>query len=50
MIKSEEVIEVLDKIGDKIIEEKDYLTELSRPIGDNDHRMNMAKGSTEVKK
>lgn len=28
MIKSEEVIEVLDKIGDKIIEEKDYLTEL----------------------
>lgn len=50
MIKSEEVIEVLDKIGDKIIEEKDYLTELDRPIGDNDHGINMAKGFTEVKK
>ena len=50
MIKSEEVIEILDKIGDKIIEEKDYLTELDRPIGDNDHGINMAKGFTEVKK
>lgn len=50
MIKSEEVIAILDRIGDKIIEEKDYLTELDRPIGDNDHGINMAKGFTEVKK
>lgn len=50
MIKSEAVITILDKIGDKIIAEKDYLTELDRPIGDNDHGINMAKGFTEVKK
>lgn len=43
------LIELLDKIGDKIVEEKDYLTELDRPIGDNDHGINMAKGFTEVK-
>lgn len=50
MISNTEVIRILDKIGDKIIEEKDFLTELDRPIGDNDHGINMAKGFTEVKK
>ena len=50
MITNTEVIAILDKIGDKIIEEKDFLTELDRPIGDNDHGINMAKGFTEVKK
>ena len=49
-MKSAEVIRLLDKISDKIIEEKDFLTELDRPIGDNDHGINMAKGFTEVKK
>jgi len=42
--------EILHKIGDKIIEQKDYLTELDRPIGDNDHGINMAKGFGEVQK
>lgn len=50
MISNTEVINILNKIGDKIIEEKDFLTELDRPIGDNDHGVNMAKGFTEVKK
>ncbi|MDO5409127.1 MAG: dihydroxyacetone kinase subunit DhaL [Lachnospiraceae bacterium] len=50
MICNIEVIKILDRIGDKIIEEKDFLTELDRPIGDNDHGINMAKGFTEVKK
>lgn len=50
MISNTEVIDIINKIGDKIIEEKDFLTELDRPIGDNDHGINMAKGFTEVKK
>lgn len=50
MINNTEVISILNKIGDKIIEERDFLTELDRPIGDNDHGVNMAKGFTEVKK
>lgn len=50
MINSADAVRILDKIGDKIIEEKDFLTELDRPIGDNDHGINMAKGFTEVKK
>ncbi len=44
------VIELLDKIGDKIIEEKEFLTELDKPIGDCDHGINMARGFGEVKK
>lgn len=43
-MNSLQVIEILRKIGDKIIEQKDFLTELDRPIGDNDHGINMARG------
>lgn len=50
MISNVEAVKILEKIGDKIIEEKDFLTELDRPIGDNDHGINMAKGFAEVKK
>lgn len=49
-MNSGKLIEILNKIGDKIIEQKDYLTELDRPIGDNDHGINMAKGFGEVQK
>ena len=49
-MNSARVIEILNKVGDKIIEQKDYLTELDRPIGDNDQGINMAKGFAEVKK
>ena len=43
-MKSLQVIALLRKIGEKIIAEKDFLTELDRPIGDNDHGINMARG------
>lgn len=49
-MNSAKLIEILNQIGDKIIEQKDYLTELDRPIGDNDHGINMAKGFNEVEK
>ena len=49
-MNSARLIEIINKIGDKIIEQKDYLTELDRPIGDNDHGINMAKGFAEVQK
>ena len=50
MTDSAKIIELLDKIGDKIIEEKEFLTELDKPIGDCDHGINMARGFGEVKK
>ncbi|MEF9955283.1 MAG: dihydroxyacetone kinase subunit DhaL [Clostridium sp.] len=50
MVDGVKLIELLNKIGDKIIEEKEFLTELDAPIGDSDHGINMAKGFTEVKK
>lgn len=50
MVNSAKTVELLDLIGDKIIAEKDFLTELDGPIGDSDHGINMAKGFTEVKK
>ena len=46
---SSKVIAILNGIGDKIIEQKDFLTELDRPIGDNDHGINMARGFEAVK-
>lgn len=50
MADSKKVVELIDKIGDKIIEQKEFLTELDAPIGDSDHGINMARGFTEVKK
>lgn len=50
MADSKKVIELIEKIGDKIIEQKEFLTELDAPIGDSDHGINMARGFTEVKK
>ena len=41
---SKKLIEILRAIGEKIIEQKEFLTELDRPIGDNDHGINMARG------
>ena len=42
------VYECISKIADSIIENKDYLTELDREIGDADHGINMARGYTEA--
>ena len=38
------VYECLKAIGDKIIANKDFLTDLDREIGDADHGVNMARG------
>lgn len=38
------VYECLKEIGDKIIANKDFLTDLDREIGDADHGVNMARG------
>lgn len=50
MIDNKRLIEIIEAIGKKIIEEKDYLTDLDNPIGDSDHGINMARGFTEVGK
>ena len=42
------IYECIEKIGTRIIEEKEFLTELDREIGDADHGINMARGFTEV--
>jgi len=42
------VYQCLQKIGEAIIENKDFLTDLDREIGDGDHGVNMARGFTEV--
>lgn len=44
------IYECLKKIGEAIIENKDFLTDLDREIGDADHGVNMARGFTEVLK
>ena len=38
------VYECLARIGESIIANKDFLTELDREIGDSDHGINMARG------
>ena len=38
------VYQCLSKIGESIITNKDFLTELDREIGDSDHGINMARG------
>lgn len=42
------IYQCIQKIGDDIIENKDFLTDLDREIGDADHGVNMARGFTEV--
>lgn len=50
MAENKTVIAVLKKIGEKIEEQKDYLTELDQPIGDSDHGINLARGFQEAEK
>ena len=38
------IYECIEVIGNKIIENKDFLTDLDRLIGDADHGVNMARG------
>lgn len=49
MTDSKKVVEILMAIGDRIEEQKEYLTELDQPIGDSDHGINLARGFAAVK-
>ncbi len=42
------IYDCIAQIGNRIIENKEFLTELDREIGDADHGINMARGFTEV--
>ena len=50
MTDQKQVLDILRKMAAKMEEQKEYLTELDRPIGDNDHGINMARGFAEVEK
>lgn len=50
MADTKKVIEIIKAMGEKIDEEKDFLTKLDQPIGDSDHGINMARGFAEVEK
>ena len=43
-LTGKQVIDILEKINEKIEENKEYLTELDAAIGDGDHGLNMTKG------
>ena len=45
---SSKIYDCIELIGNRIIENKEFLTELDREIGDADHGINMARGFTEV--
>ncbi len=44
MVNNDKVLSILLQIGEKINEEKLFLTELDNVIGDGDHGINMARG------
>ena len=48
MVNQEQVLEILHAIGEKITEEKLFLTELDNVIGDGDHGINLARGFAAV--
>ncbi len=48
MCNSNILIKIIENNGKNIIENKDYLTELDRVIGDADHGINMSKGFSAV--
>lgn len=43
-IQGKKIIEILERINEKIDENKAYLSELDATIGDGDHGLNMSKG------
>ena len=49
-MNTEKLIQVIQKIGAKIEEQKAFLTELDNVIGDGDHGINLARGFGEVEK
>ena len=49
MLNRDQLVAVLDKTADKIIANKQFLSDLDQVIGDGDHGINMAKGFGQVK-
>lgn len=45
----EELVQLIDRLGNNVIEDEDDLTQLDATIGDGDHGLNMAKGFKAVK-
>lgn len=43
-----ELLEIIKKICEEIIKNKDYLTELDREIGDGDHGVNLSRGFEKI--
>lgn len=48
-MKTDKVVEIIQKISDRISKEKLFLTELDNAIGDGDHGINMSRGFEAVK-
>lgn len=46
---TEELVQLIDRLGNNVIEDEDDLTQLDATIGDGDHGLNMAKGFKSVK-
>jgi dihydroxyacetone kinase-like protein len=49
MIDNKKLLDILNNIGDRIIENKMFLNDLDTAIGDGDHGINMSRGFTNVK-
>lgn len=43
-VDAKRLVEIINNVAEKIIENREYLTELDSAIGDADHGINMAKG------
>lgn len=50
MMTNEQLKQWLQLFTDKVVENKQYLSDLDTPIGDGDHGANMARGTTEMMK
>lgn len=49
MIDNKKLLDILNNIGDRIVENKMVLNDLDTAIGDGDHGINMSRGFTNVK-
>jgi dihydroxyacetone kinase-like protein len=49
MVDNNKLLQILENIGDRIIENKMFLNDLDTAIGDGDHGINMARGFTNIK-
>ncbi len=49
MVDNQKLLQILDNISDRIIENKMLLNDLDTAIGDGDHGINMSRGFTNVK-